>query len=59
MNGILRALLRLEVEDRIVSPAEERSELPSELVVYYFSFAIYGPLHQYEQSQRGGGGKGG
>lgn len=40
----VRTPLRLEVEDRIVSTAEERSEPPSGLAVYYFSFAIYGPL---------------
>jgi hypothetical protein len=40
----VRTPLRLEVEDRIVSTAEERPEPPSGLAVYYFSFAIYGPL---------------
>jgi len=52
-----RALLRLGVEDWVVSPAEERSEPPSGLVVNYFSFAIYGPL--INMSRRIGGGKGG
>jgi len=59
MSVILRAPLRPEVEGWVVSPAEERSELPSELVAYNFSFAIIDPLHQYESSHRGGGGKGG